>query len=49
MNEGGIAKLRAIEKGLESDEQVEVLTGLKERELVVLSPDDTLEEGTKIK
>lgn len=49
VNENGIAKLRAIEKGLESDESVEVLSGLKEGEKVILSPDETLAEGTKIK
>ncbi|MGE5631677.1 MAG: efflux RND transporter periplasmic adaptor subunit [Caulobacteraceae bacterium] len=49
VNEGGVAKLRAIEKGLEGSEQVEVLKGLKEGEEVILSPDKALEEGTKIK
>ena len=49
VNEGSLAKLRAIEKGLESNEQVEVLKGLNEGEEVILSPDKTLEEGTKIK
>jgi HlyD family secretion protein len=45
----GIARLRAIEKGLESDEHVEVLSGLKEGETVILSPDEKLAEGTKVK
>jgi HlyD family secretion protein len=49
LNENGVAKLRAIEKGLESDEHVEVLSGLKEGEKVILSPDEKLVEGTKIK
>lgn len=48
VNEEGIAMLRAIETGLESNEQVEVLTGLKEGEIIILSPEDTLKEGTKI-
>lgn len=48
VNEGGIAKLREIEKGLESEEQVEVLAGLKDGELVILTPDDALKEGTKV-
>lgn len=48
VNEGGVAKLRTIEKGLESEEQVEVLSGLKAGEIVILSPDDTLKEGTKV-
>lgn len=49
VNEGGAAKLRAIEKGLESNEQVEVLKGLKEGEEIILSPDESLKEGAKIK
>jgi HlyD family secretion protein len=49
VNDSGIAKLRVIEKGLESNEQVEVLKGLNEGDEVILSPDKTLEEGAKIK
>jgi HlyD family secretion protein len=49
VNEGGTVKLRAIEKGIESDEMVEVLKGLKEGEEIILSPDETLEDGRKIK
>lgn len=49
VNEDSIAKLKVIEKGLESSEQVEVLSGLEEGEEVILSPDETLEEGSKIK
>jgi HlyD family secretion protein len=49
VNENGVAKLRAVEKGLESDERVEVLSGLKEGEKIILSPDEKLAEGTKIK
>ena len=49
INEKGLAKLRVIEKGLESNEQVEVLKGLNEREEVILSPDESLEEGARIK
>jgi HlyD family secretion protein len=48
VNENGLAKLRAIEKGLESNEQVEVLKGLNEGDEIILSPDETLEEGVKI-
>jgi len=49
VNEDGLAKLRVIEKGLESNEVVEVLKGLNEGEEIILSPDETLEEGSKIK
>jgi HlyD family secretion protein len=48
INEGGTARLRVIEKGLESNEQVEVLKGIEEGEEVILSPDEAMEEGTKI-
>lgn len=43
-----VATLRAIEKGLESDDRVEVVSGLKEGEKVILSPDEKLAEGTKV-
>ncbi|MDF2593213.1 MAG: efflux transporter periplasmic adaptor subunit, partial [Clostridia bacterium] len=49
VNESGVAKLRAIEKGLESNGNIEVLTGLKEGEKIILSPDEKLSEGTKVK
>ena len=49
VNEGGVAKLRAIEKGIESSEQVEVVKGLREGEEIILVLDETLEEGTKIR
>lgn len=49
VNENGTAKLRAIEKGLESDDRVEILSGLIEGDKVILSPDEKLTEGTKIK
>lgn len=47
--ENGQARLREIEKGIESDEKIEVIKGLKEGEEVILSPDETIEDGLKIK
>ncbi|MGI6686131.1 MAG: efflux RND transporter periplasmic adaptor subunit [Bacillota bacterium] len=47
--ENGQARLRKIEKGIESDEKIEVIKGLKEGEEVILSPDETIEDGLKIK
>ncbi|MGE5676714.1 MAG: efflux RND transporter periplasmic adaptor subunit [Pseudomonadota bacterium] len=47
--ENGIARLREVVKGLESDEQIEVLKGLKEGDVIIISPDEALEEGTKVK
>ncbi|WHH60884.1 efflux RND transporter periplasmic adaptor subunit [Petroclostridium sp. X23] len=49
VNENGTAKLRAIKKGIEGDEKAEVLEGLKEGEKIILSPDEKLAEGVKIK
>ncbi len=49
INEGGILKVRQIEKGIESKDRVEVLSGLKEGDEVILSPDISLKEGMKIK
>lgn len=49
VDENGKAKLREIERGLESDRQVEVLSGLEEGENVILSPDSDLEDGVSIK
>ncbi|MEL7564170.1 MAG: efflux RND transporter periplasmic adaptor subunit [Dehalobacterium sp.] len=47
--EGGKAKLKAIEKGIESDERIEILQGLTEGEEIILSPDETVEEEMKVK
>lgn len=49
VDDNGTAKLRQIEKGIESDDRIEVVKGLKEGEQVILSPDSKLNEGTKIK
>lgn len=49
VNEGGRAALRIVEKGLESDDKVEITKGLEEGEIVILSPDDTIKEGMRIK
>lgn len=49
VDDNGKAKLREIERGLESDRQVEVLSGLEEGEIVILSPDSDLEDGARIK
>lgn len=49
VNDNGTARLRQIEKGLESDDMIEVTKGLQEGEKVILSPSADIEEGTKIK
>lgn len=43
--EKNIATLRQIEKGIESDKVVEIISGLSKDEKVIISPDDTLDEG----
>lgn len=49
VNEENIAILKEIKTGLESERNIEVLSGLKEGDLVILSPDSTVEEGVKLK
>lgn len=49
VNEGGMAKLKVIEKGIENDESIEIIKGLVVGEQVILSPDETLKEGSKLK
>lgn len=49
VNDNGTAKMTQIQKGLESDEKIEVIKGLQEGEQVILSPDEGIEEGTHIK
>ncbi|KPU27663.1 hypothetical protein TR13x_03820 [Caloranaerobacter sp. TR13] len=43
------AKLRKVNLGLKNDDVVEVISGLKEGDLVILSPGKEIKEGTKIK
>ncbi|MGI6734009.1 MAG: efflux RND transporter periplasmic adaptor subunit [Anaerovoracaceae bacterium] len=47
--EKGKARLRQVETGLEGDGYVEILSGLSEGETVILSPNNNIEEGTKLK
>ena len=49
INENNTARLKEIQKGIESKKQVEVVAGLQEGEEVILSPSDNLEEGIPIK
>ncbi|MCT4620771.1 MAG: efflux RND transporter periplasmic adaptor subunit [Marinisporobacter sp.] len=43
------ALLRKIETGLEGEDRVEILSGIKKGDQVILSPSDNIEEGTLIK
>lgn len=47
--DNGTARLRQIEKGLESDDMIEVTKGLQEGEKVILSPNENIEDGTKVR
>ncbi|MEA4964188.1 efflux RND transporter periplasmic adaptor subunit [Lutispora sp.] len=49
INHDGAARMIQIDKGLESDDEIEVLKGLNEGQEVILSPDENIEEGTIIK
>jgi HlyD family secretion protein len=49
VNEKDTAVLREIQKGIESKKQIEVISGLEAGEVVILSPDEKLEEGIAIK
>lgn len=47
--ENGKAVLRQVETGLEGEDYLEVLSGLKAGDLVILSPGDDISEGSRIK
>jgi HlyD family secretion protein len=44
----GFAELREIQTGIQSGNDMEVLSGLSEGELVIQSPDGDLEEGAAV-
>ncbi len=45
----GKAVLREVKVGIESQKQIEILDGLKEGDKIILSPDNELEDGIKVK
>ena len=47
--ENGKACLRAVKKGIESDDFIEIQEGLKEGELILVKPDNSIKEGQSIK
>ena len=49
LNDSGLARMIQIEKGLKSEDKVEVLKGLREGDEVILSPDERLKEGIRVK
>jgi HlyD family secretion protein len=46
---GGRARLQDVEVGLMNDREAEIQKGLQKDEQVVLAPESTLEDGTKVK
>lgn len=49
VNEDGRAVIKEIETGIEGQRKVEVLSGLKEGEIVILSPNENIKEGITVK
>ncbi len=47
--EDGIAKLRTVEIGIEGEDYYEILKGLNQGDEVILSPDQQIKDGTKLK
>lgn len=45
---GGTARLQTVEVGLINDEQAEILSGLSEGEPVILAPESSLTDGTRV-
>jgi HlyD family secretion protein len=43
------AKLQPVEVGLMNDERVEIISGLQQGEIVVLAPESSLIDGTRVK
>ena len=43
------AVIREIEQGIKSGRQVEILSGLKEGDILILSPDENIKEGITVK
>lgn len=47
--EGGKAVLRVVETGLEGEDYIEVVSGLKKGDMVILSPGDDISDGVRVK
>ena len=45
---GGVARLQRVEVGLTNDEQAEITKGLTEGEPVILAPESSLIDGTRV-
>ncbi|WP_432402971.1 efflux RND transporter periplasmic adaptor subunit [Wukongibacter sp. M2B1] len=47
--ENGKLIIRTVKKGFESEEYVEIIEGLSEGEVIIIDPDNNLEEGIKVR
>jgi len=47
--ENGKARLRIVEKGIENDDFIEIKEGLKEGDLVIAEPDNSIKEGSGVR
>lgn len=47
--DNGRAVLKEVKTGIEGQKHIEIVEGLKEGQLVILSPDNSLEDGMKVK
>ncbi len=43
------AKMRAIETGIKNTDQIQVISGLEKEEQIIISPNEDIEEGSRIK
>lgn len=48
INDNGIARLKEIKTGMQSDIEVEVVEGIKADDMVILNPPSTLSDGAKV-
>lgn len=49
IDEKGLARRRIVSTGLSSDEQIEILDGIREGELVIIQGQNKLTDGTKVR
>lgn len=48
INDNGIARLKEIKTGMQSDTEVEVVEGIKANDMVILNPPSALSDGAKV-
>jgi HlyD family secretion protein len=48
INDNGVARLKEIKTGMQSDTEVEVVEGIKANDMVILNPPSALSDGAKV-